>query len=311
MKHNQIEGPKRFDEYVVAAVGIAGAALVIVSVVISSATISACGPCWPGPCVDATATPTPTPTATPNPECTLGRDTDLISADLWQADTSSCPRLLLDATDPNYDSDELCEVGGRTDGDDTTFVLRYDCNASDAWMLAAAVPGTVTVDGIDVTSRSLSKACPSEVAQSENFLNGKEMEPVLWERDGVEVAEVTAAWEEGCASSEATDERLSLCSQVCGGTLPLREALADAGIETTSAVDCYLALYDTLPPHDGTATLSTDEQFEMNTLCACVPNTFFLDCVSQDCLTGTTYDTGCGEICWVMFPTSSGECRLP
>lgn len=300
-----------------AAVSVAGAAFVVLSVVLSAGGVQGCGPCWPGPCADATPEPTPTPTPSPTalPDCTITFETDRVVQNLWQRNTTDCPRLLLDPTNPDYDDDQVCEVGS---GSEDNFTFRYGCNANDPWALAVAVPGTAVVDGSDVEVVTLARDCPTGVPSTQNFVLGTDLEPILWETDQVEVEEVADSWREGCLAEDATDSRLEACREVCAGSLSLREALIGQGISTSDAVNCYLALYDpTFPVHTGEESIdSTNEMFSLLTACTCMPSTDFLDCIigeqaTEACLVGTTYDELCGEICFLNNPTEESVCNEP
>lgn len=307
----------KFEERIGAAVAFSGALFVVASVVLSSTTMSGCGPCWPGPCADAqpttstTPTPTPTasgdPTATPVVDCQVMRNREVLDPNLWQADTDACPQILLDPEGPSYRGSEFCETGLRMDGADDSFLYRYACNVGEPWQLAIATSGG------DGESMVLDRSCPGAVPASDTFVTVDVLETRLWDRNQEAIKAEAAEWEDGCVADDVSDEMLELCGQVCAGTESLYGALAELEeLPTDPAVLCYLQLYAAPAVPSGTIVATGDDTISINTTCLCEPTTAFLECLESDaCFTdATTYDVTCGQDCWENNGTESDACSM-
>lgn len=314
--------PRSFEDRVGAVVAFAGAFFVVASVVLSSTTMSACGPCWPGPCKDAqpttSATPTPTPTATPTGDptatpvvdCEITRDPDLIPEDLWQVDSDECPQILLDPAGPKYSAgSDLCEAGLRMDGATDQFLYRFSCNLGEPWELSIVAAGE---DGTMV----LEHVCPDEVPRSDTFIEGVALEATLFERNTEDIAAQADDWEAGCEAEDATEERLEQCAEVCAGEQTLYGALDELGeLPEDPGVRCYLKIYDTPDRPVGTVVASADDSIALDSECGCAPTTAFLDCVvdgddgSEPCFDEAgDYDVQCGQECWRDHGTDAELC---
>lgn len=326
---NAPTSPNRLEERLGAAVAFAGAAFVVASIILSSTTMTGCGPCWPGPCADAqpttSATPTPTPTVTPTSSgddtpqplatCGVNRQRGLIDDDLWQADSTECPRLLLDSSDVRYESADLCESGVRVDGSDTAFYFRYTCNASEPWQIAVA---NVDVDNGETT---LERLCPDSLTVTETFINGKDLETLLWNRRQDDITAVATSFSESCTTEGLSQETLDQCELVCKQTdddVPqksLYAALNDLGMLPEDAeVACYLKLYE-VPPLVVGQTIESDEgNLVFSSLCGCVPTGGFASCLEGDssgdgCFSDiASYDSTCGQDCWQNNASDSEDC---
>ncbi len=306
-----------FEDRLGALVAFAGASFVVASIVLSSTTMSGCGPCWPGPCADASpttsATPTPTPTGEADVSCTVSRDRDLIDANLWQGDSETCPQILLDPAGAAYAGGEFCETGLRMDGATDVFLFRYACNVSEPWELAIATASD------DSDTMEVLRICPTTVPQSDVFVNAEVLEIRIWDRRQDDIKAEAAAWTEGCVAEDASEDRLTQCAAVCAGTQSLYGALeALDELPEDAEVGCYLKLYDAPAPPDGTTVASTDDSVSVNSSCLCAPTTAFLDCLvdadgtGETCFTDTeTYDVNCGETCWIDHGTESDACPTP
>jgi hypothetical protein len=279
---------------------------------------SGCGACWPGSCSGSDPSPD-------NPTCDLVGNLGSVDPDLWQRDSATCPRLLLDPAAPNYDYEDvdpddgvqtgLCESGRLNETEESTsFFFRYLCNGDAPWLIAVTDPGTSILDGNEVDIQRLERVCAGSLTPVENFANGEQLEPILYARDQNAIDATVLGWQEGCASASASADRQAACAQVCAGTLSLRDALEQNGTETLPAVDCYLALFDGFPTHVGEEVASEGGAMAIKSSCTCTPNDAFASCLAgadggEACIEGSAYDEACGESCWLDFPTASDRCR--
>lgn len=310
----------RFEERLGAAVAFSGALFVVASLVLSSTTMSGCGPCWPGPCADAqpttsvTPTPTPTPTATVV-DCPITRTPGLLNGNVYQVDSDLCPQILLDPEGPRYDAtnstgtQDFCEAGVWMDGTDDVFLYRYSCDSSEPWMLAVA---TSTDEGI-----TLERECPPELTQTQLYSSVETLEPVLWERDTDAIRAQAVAWQDACVAEDASEAQLEQCAAICADppTQTLYGGLEALGeLPDDPTLLCYLRLYQTpAEPSGGTAVVSTDETTMFDTSCFCAPTPEYLTClVETSCFDADhVYDPVCGAECWVQSGTQSDNCTEP
>lgn len=318
------DSERSFEEQVGAAVAALGVLFVIASVVLSVASFSGCGACWPGSCQDSGATPTPdvtvTPTGDPTPtptlfiDCSIGRSPGLIDENLYQSEADGCPRVLLDPEGASFDESlSICEHGTVSFGEEIGYTFRFDCNASSPWVQAAAT--------LDTETRELSilMSCPGgTVPFDEEFLNALVLEDILFQENGQAINAAQNGWEQACLGQDASDELLLECNAVCSEQKSLLAAMTEVDmVPTDPAVVCYLQLYDPPPAQVGDTTVtSEDGVLRLQSRCGCPPNQAFVDCMagigSEPCYANAeTYDTECGAACWAALGTESSDCTFP
>ena len=199
----------------------------------------------------------------------------------------------------------FCEAGLYMDGADDVFLYRYACDVSEPWKIA---PTSIDAEGV-----TLERSCAGEVPQSDLFQPVETLEAELFEANTSDIVAESRDWRASCVAEDASEERLTLCAEVCAGQTSIYAALEQLDeLPETDEVRCYLKLYRIPDDPNGNEVASTDATISMNTSCFCEPTPAFLDCLigaDDPCFEeDQAYDVGCGQDCWQSFGTVSENC---